>query len=216
MSLITEALELESRRKPRSIQVSDLPPFSKRPWILKTTLWVVGIGAAVALGVLQGNAAWEFVQKTTGFQGDWVNLSAPLNKIDGNESVGASETRESVAISKPEVGLKSRSQKVAEEIGIRSDVMPAGVPAPVLVALQTPEADESLEVEKKKYRLELAVRNLAVQGVRMQGEDSRALIQGEPVGIGEPVGSEGLKLKAIEASRLIFGDSLGREYYKSY
>ena len=216
MSLITEALELESRKKPRSIQVSDLPPFSRRPWILKATLWVMGIGAAVALGVLQGNSAWEFVQKTTGFQGDWVNLTTPPKKIDGNESVQASETRESVATSKPEVGPKSQSQRVADKIGIRSDAMLEGVPAPVLVALQTPDADESLEAEKKKYRLELAVRNLAVQGVRMQGEDSRALIQGEPVGIGEPVGGEGLKLKAIEASRLIFGDSLGREYYKSY
>jgi len=216
VSLITEALELESRKKPRSIQVSDLPPFSRRPWILKATLWMMGIGAAVALGVLQGNSAWEFVQKTTGFQGDWVNLTTPPKKIDGNESVLASETRESVATSKPEVGPKSQSQRVADKIGIRSDAMLAGVPAPVLVALQTPDADESLEAEKKKYRLELAVRNLAVQGVRMQGEDSRALIQGEPVGIGEPVGGEGLKLKAIEASRLIFGDSLGREYYKSY
>jgi len=37
-----------------------------------------------------------------------------------------------------------------------------------------------------------------------------------PVGLGEAVGTEGIKLKAIEASRLIFEDSTGTEFYKSY
>ena len=38
----------------------------------------------------------------------------------------------------------------------------------------------------------------------MQGKESRALIEGNPIGLGEAVGQEGIKLKAIERSRILF------------
>lgn len=216
MSLITEALELQTRKKPRSIQVADLPPFSRRPWILKAVAWILGIGAAVVLGVWQGESLWDFVQKTTGFQGAWMSPSPAAKKTDAVSFLNPPDNQEATTPLLPAVGSKSLADKTANAVSVRSDVTPATMPAPVLVALQTSDMDEVAEVEKRRYRRELAVRNLDIQGVRMQGSDSRALIHGVPVGLGEAVGSEGIKLKAIEASRLIFEDSTGAEFYKSY
>ena len=216
MSLITEALELQTRKKPRAIQAVDLPPFSRRPWILKAVAWILGIGVAVVLGFWQGESLWNFVQKTTGFQGDWMNSSPAVKKTDAVRSVNPPNKQEVTTPPPLTVGSKSLGDKTANAVSVRSDVTPAAVPAPVLVALQTSDMDEGAEAEKRRYRRELAVRNLDIQGVRMQGSDSRALIHGVPVGLGEAVGTEGIKLKAIEASRLIFEDSTGAEFYKSY
>jgi len=216
VSLITEALELQTRKKPRAIQAVDLPPFSRRPWILKAVAWILGIGVAVVLGVWQGESLWNFVQKTTGFQGTWMN---PIPTVKKTEAVRPANPPDKQEVTTPPpltVGSKSLGDKTANAVSVRSDVTPAAVPAPVLVALQTSDMDEGAEAEKRRYRRELAVRNLDIQGVRMQGRDSRALIHGVPVGLGEAVGTEGIKLKAIEASRLIFEDSTGAEFYKSY
>ena len=216
MSLITEALELQTRKKPRAIQAVDLPPFSRRPWILKAAAWILGIGVAVVLGVWQGESLWNFVQRTTGFQGTWMNPSPAVKKTDNVRSVNPQDKQEVAPSPTLVVGSKSLADKTANSVSVRTDVTTTTIPAPVLVALQTSDSDEAAEAEKRRYKREQAVRNLDIQGVRMQGSDSRALIHGVPVGLGEAVGTEGIKLKAIEASRLIFEDSTGAEFYKSY
>jgi len=216
MSLISEALELQVQRKPRSVQVEAVPPFASRSWGLKAIAWVAGILIAVILGVWQGESLWNFVQKTTGFQGTWMNPIPAVKKTEAVRPANPPDKQEVTPSPPLAVGSKSLADKTANAVSVRSDVTPAAMPAPVLVALQTSDMDEGAEAEKRRHRRELAVRNLDIQGVRMQGSDSRALIHGVPVGLGEAVGTEGIKLKAIEASRLIFEDSTGAEFYKSY
>jgi hypothetical protein len=116
----------------------------------------------------------------------------------------------------PAVIAKSIPERVSNLLQVRSDLAPAGLPTAVNVALQNPDTDDLAEAEKTRYRRESAVRKLDLQGVRMQGSESRALIHGAPIGLGESVGVEGLKLKAIEAGRVIFEDPNGTEFFKSY
>jgi hypothetical protein len=120
------------------------------------------------------------------------------------------------AAAAPAVTAKSLPETVSNLLQGRSDLAPAGLPTAVNVALQNPDTDDLAEAEKTRYRRESAVRKLELQGVRMQGSESRALIHGAPIGLGESVGVEGLKLKAIEAGRVIFEDPNGIEFFKSY
>ena len=216
MSLISEALELQVQRKPRSVQVEAVPPFASRSWGLKATAWVVGILIAVVLGVWQGETLWSFVQKTTGFQAAWASRSPNTKKADAAPMIEITGERLAEAAAAPAVTAKSLPETVSNLLQVRSDLAPAGLPTAVNVALQNPDTDDLAEAEKTRYRRESAVRKLELQGVRMQGSESRALIHGAPIGLGESVGVEGLKLKAIEAGRVIFEDPNGIEFFKSY
>ena len=216
MSLITEALELQTRKKPRASEALDLPPFSRRPWILKAVAWILGIVAAVVLGVWQGETLWHFVQKTTGFQAAWTSPSPSEKKATSGAGTEIPEAKVTEQAPAPAVIAKSIPERVSNLLQVRSDLAPAGLPTAVNVALQNPDTDDLAEAEKTRYRRESAVRKLELQGVRMQGSESRALIHGAPIGLGESVGVEGLKLKAIEAGRVIFEDPNGIEFFKSY
>ena len=216
MSLISEALELQVQRKPRSVQVEAVPPFASRSWGLKAIAWVVGILIAVILGVWQGETLWHFVQKTTGFQAAWASRSPNTKKADAAPMIEITGERLAEPAAAPAVTAKSLPETVSNLLQGRSDPAPAGLPTAVNVALQNPDTDELAEAEKTRYRRESAVRKLELQGVRMQGSESRALIHGAPIGLGESVGVEGLKLKAIEAGRVIFEDPNGIEFFKSY
>ena len=216
MSLISEALELQVQRKPRSVQVEAVPPFASRSWGLKATAWVAGILIAVILGVWQGETLWHFVQKTTGFQAAWASRSPNTKKADAAPMIEISGERLAEPAAAPAVTAKSLPETVSNLLQVRSDLAPAGLPTAVNVALQNPDMDDLAEAEKTRYRRESAVRKLELQGVRMQGSESRALIHGAPIGLGESVGVEGLKLKAIEAGRVIFEDPNGIEFFKSY
>ena len=216
MSLISEALELQVQRKPRSVQVEAVPPFASRSWGLKAIAWVVGILIAVILGVWQGETLWHFVQKTTGFQAAWASRSPNTKKADAAPMIEISGERLAEPAAAPAVTAKSLPETVSNLLQVRSDLAPAGLPTAVNVALQNPDMDDLAEAEKTRYRRESAVRKLELQGVRMQGSESRALIHGAPIGLGESVGVEGLKLKAIEAGRVIFEDPNGIEFFKSY
>lgn len=216
MSLISEALELQVQRKPRSVQVEAVPPFASRSWGLKATAWVAGILIAVILGVWQGETLWHFVQKTTGFQAAWASRSPNTKKADAAPMIEITGERLAEPAAAPAVTAKSLPEAVSNLLQVRSDLAPAGLPTAVNVALQNPDTDDLAEAEKTIYRRESAVRKLELQGVRMQGSESRALIHGAPIGLGESVGVEGLKLKAIEAGRVIFEDPNGIEFFKSY
>ena len=216
MSLITEALELQTRKKPRASEALDLPPFSRRPWILKAVAWILGIVAAVVLGVWQGETLWHFVQKTTGFQAAWTSPSPSEKKATSGAGTEIPEAKVTEQAPAPAVIAKSIPERVSNLLQVRSDLAPAGLPNAVNVALQNPDTDDLAEAEKTRYRRESAVRKLELQGVRMQGSESRALIHGAPIGLGESVGVEGLKLKAIESGRVIFEDPNGIEFFKSY
>ena len=80
------------------------------------------------------------------------------------------------------------------------------------LVLEKPE-----EREKKRVDIvETFLRSLQVQGVRLQGKDSRIMVDGVPIGLGEKVGAIGLVLESVEPQKLIFSDAGGKKYPKSY
>jgi hypothetical protein len=80
------------------------------------------------------------------------------------------------------------------------------------LVLEKPEEREKTRVDG----VEAFLRSLQVQGVRLQGKDSRIMVDGVPIGLGEKVGSMGLVLESVEPQKLIFSDSGGKKYPKSY
>jgi len=97
--------------------------------------------------------------------------------------------------------------------------VPVGGLKPIKVELD--EAGLVLEKpeEREKKRVdgvEAFLRSLQVQGVRLQGKDSRIMVDGVPIGVGEKVGSMGLVLESVEPQKLIFSDAGGKKYPKSY
>lgn len=80
------------------------------------------------------------------------------------------------------------------------------------LVLEKPEEREKKRVDG----VEAFLRSLHVQGVRLQGKDSRIMVDGVPIGLGEKVGSMGLVLESVEPQKLIFSDSGGKKYPKSY
>ena len=97
--------------------------------------------------------------------------------------------------------------------------VPVGGLKPIKVELD--EAGLVLEKpeEREKKRVdgvEAFLRSLQVQGVRLQGKDSRIMVDGVPIGLGEKVGAMGLVLESVEPQKLIFSDAGGKRYPKSY
>jgi len=80
------------------------------------------------------------------------------------------------------------------------------------IVIETPQEKE----KKRMDEVEAFLRSLQVQGVRLQGNESRILVDGTAVGLGEKVGSMGLVLESVGPQKLIFSDSGGKKYPKSY
>lgn len=70
--------------------------------------------------------------------------------------------------------------------------------------------------QERRNRVENFLLNLRVQGVRIHGLESRIMVDGALIGVGEAIGDFGLRLKSVDSGRLIFVDSEGQEYPKSY
>jgi len=70
--------------------------------------------------------------------------------------------------------------------------------------------------QERRNRVENFLLNLRVQGVRIHGSESRIMVDGALIGVGEAIGDFGLRLKSVDSGRLIFVDSEGQEYPKSY
>ena len=70
--------------------------------------------------------------------------------------------------------------------------------------------------QERRNRVENFLLNLRVQGVRIHGSESRIMVDGALIGVGEAIGDFGLRLKSVNSGRLIFVDSEGQEYPKSY
>ena len=218
MSLITEALDLQAQKKPRAIQVEALPPFSSSGSsrrTMKLLAWVAGLALAVVGGIWQGPALWQSIEKFAGMAdgqpvrpsprtADSEPASPPVPPSAQTQELSRAETKNAVPPKDP-----AKQPAPAVET--------AEVPQPLLVPFQATDMDEiAAAAQKLTEKREQLVRNFQIQGVRMQGKESRALIDGNPVGLGEGVGAEGIKLKAIEPSRILFEDPDGTEYIKSY
>jgi hypothetical protein len=155
-----------------------------------------------------------------------VSLNPPLvpmgeqKKRDEDLSVKSTETKvgdkaprtNAVVVEEKKPVLAVEAERVVAEV-------PVGGLKPMKVELD--EAGLVLEKpeEREKKRVdgvEAFLRSLQVQGVRLQGKDSRIMVDGVPIGVGEKVGSMGLVLESVEPQKLIFSDSGGKKYPKSY
>lgn len=121
-------------------------------------------------------------------------------------------TTNAVVMEEKKPVLAVEAERVVAEV-------PVGGLKPIKVELD--EAGLVLEKpeEREKKRVdgvEAFLRSLQVQGVRLQGKDSRIMVDGVPIGVGEKVGSMGLVLESVEPQKLIFSDSGGKKYPKSY
>lgn len=162
-----------------------------------------------------------------------------LQKVESSESrAGANGTSKVVAGEGGKSSLKTTqallTKKSGDGLGVRKPILqkrsgsvmaaavaevPAGGLQPMKVELD--EAGLVLEQpeEREKKRVdgvETFLRSLQVQGVRLQGKDSRILVDGVPIGVGEKVGSLGLVLESVESQKIIFSDANGKKYLKSY
>ena len=84
--------------------------------------------------------------------------------------------------------------------------------AEMVLVLESPEEREKKRVDG----VEAFLRALQVQGVRLQGGESRILVDGSAIALGEKVGSLGLILEKVEPQKIIFSDAAGKKYPKSY
>jgi hypothetical protein len=165
-----------------------------------------------------------------------------LQKVARSESrAGANGTSKVAAGEGEKLSLKTTQASVAKKsgdgLGVKKPVLkkriasavamdrpavaevPAGGLQPMKVELD--EAGLVLEQpeEREKKRVdgvETFLRSLQVQGVRLQGKDSRIMVDGVAIGVGEKVGSMGLVLESVEPQKLIFSDGGGKKYPKSY
>lgn len=81
---------------------------------------------------------------------------------------------------------------------------------------KTKNTDPKFLEQERRNRVENFLLNLRVQGVRIQGLESRIMVDGALIGVGEAIGDFGLRLKSVNSGRLVFEDSEGQEYPKSY
>ena len=129
---------------------------------------------------------------------------APVTKKSGD----------SLGVKKPILQKRSGSVMAAAVAEV-----PAGGLQPMKVELAEMEAVLETPQEREKKRgdqVELFLRSLQLQGVRLQGAESRILVDGVPIGVGEKVGSLGLVLESVESQKIIFSDANGKKYLKSY
>ena len=130
---------------------------------------------------------------------------------------------------KVEVGVKKKLKKIAKSPAVvppaATDAAPtvAKVPAgglqPMKVVLDQEQVLVEDPVERERLqadRVETFLRSLNIQGVRLQGKESRIMVDGVAIGVGEKVGAMGLVLERVESQKLIFSDSGGNKYPKSY
>ena len=101
----------------------------------------------------------------------------------------------------------------------RTGTVPGGGLQPMKVELAEMELVLESPEEREKKRVdgvEAFLRALQVQGVRLQGGESRILVDGSAIALGEKVGSLGLILEKVEPQKIIFSDAAGKKYPKSY
>ena len=121
--------------------------------------------------------------------------------------------------SKNSVGMDEKKLGLAGEAETRGVEVPMG--GLKLMKVELDEGGLALEKpeEREKKRVDIVeafLRSLHVQGVRLQGRDSRILVDGAPIGLGEKVGSMGLVLESVESQKIIFSDGSGKKYLKNY
>jgi len=230
VSLITDALGLRRSKSSAVAAQETLPPF-RRPQPVRWALILTAVFCVLALlAFWQGSAALGWLEDLAGIsQPGRKPVPAPVGAAAEKPSTGATpKPAEKPLLPSPPPATGKPA--AAPEKKVESETTPSGAmkireedkTEPALQPVDIPftptmrEEDPIQAAERKKNELAAAVRAFQIQGVRLQGKDSRALINGNPVSPGESVGDGGLKLKSVEPSRLIFTDAQGNDYPRSY
>jgi len=234
VSLITEALGLRRSKSSAVATQETLPPFRTRNLGMQVVVIMVMIAGLTFGAVWKGPAVWGWLENLAGVAGQPLpaqgtdvqlqrvqvtlppKMEAGMAKEDNKTHlvVPAQEETVETRSKKAEGGGESESLLTKEKSEVSGDKALQVVEIPLVP--QEKEQDPAQAAEKKKNKLSAVVRGFQIQGVRLQGRDSRVLIHGNPVAMGESVGDDGLTLKAVEPSRLIFSDAFGNEYPRSY
>lgn len=144
--------------------------------------------------------------------GDQKKMDEDLLVKSEEKKAGAKAPTTNAVIAEKKAVLAVEAERVVAEVpvgGLKSmkvELDEAGL------VLEKPEEREKKRVDG----VEAYLRSLQVQGVRLQGKDSRIMVDGVPIGLGDKVGSMGLVLESVEPQKLIFSDSGGKKYPKSY
>ena len=246
MSLITDALGLrQGRSGKKPTRRASLTPFQKPPSDGRTTRVIAGVVVLLgvgAFGVLRGAVAYEWLEgiilghppKIEG-----LNSLRPASPevITQHEMLLTSSQKISVTLDGDKLAPKDLVRQSGDPA---SSTFPPVVPRleegkvagaeavsrgvdlvalhPVLVESieKIRNMDPKLLEQERRNRVENFLLNLRVQGVRIHGAESRIMVDGALIGVGDAIGDFGLHLKSVESGRLTFVDTEGQEYPKSY
>jgi hypothetical protein len=154
-----------------------------------------------------------------------LSLNPPLVPL-GEEKKKEEETVGKSAEKGAEGKIATKAVVMEEKkpvLAVEAERVVAKVPVGGLKPMKVELDEAGLVLEKPEERerkrvdiVETFLRSLQVQGVRLQGKNSRIMVDGVPIGLGEKVGSIGLVLESVEPQKLIFSDAGGKKYPKSY
>ena len=245
MSLITDALGLRQGRSGKKITRQERRPFQKPPGQGREIKVIVGVLVLIALGFfvyLRGAQTYEWLEGVAlGISPQIVPtppaVSAPVSKatqpetlltatqkdtapVENNNSILESSGRPSgdpISQNVPAVE-PSKEMKKLPDVGTVENSADSEALHPVLVESleKIKNMDPKFLEQERRNRVENFLLNLRVQGVRIHGAESRIMVDGALISVGEAIGDFGLRLKSVDSGRLVFVDSEGQDYPKSY
>jgi hypothetical protein len=112
----------------------------------------------------------------------------------------------------------SKEMKKLPDVGTVKSSADSEALHPVLVESleKIKNMDPKFLEQERRNRVENFLLNLRVQGVRIHGAESRIMVDGALISVGDAIGDFGLRLKSVDSGRLVFVDSEGQEYPKRY
>jgi hypothetical protein len=245
VSLITDALGLRQGRSGKKITRQERLPFQKPPGQGREIKVIAGVLVLIGLGFflyLRGAQTYEWLEGVAfGVSPKIVPVppavSMPAEKatqpetlltapqkdrapIENNNSILESSVRpigDPASQTVPAVEPSKEVKKVTE-VGAVKSTADSETLHPVLVESieKVKNMDPKFLEQERRNRVENFLLNLRVQGVRIQGMESRIMVDGVLISVGEAIGDFGLRLKSVGSGRLVFVDSEGQEYPKSY
>lgn len=223
MSLITDALGLRQKKSGGVRPAKNLPPLPASRKTPAIFLLATGVCLLALAGFWKGQEALIWLENLAGIPSREIpREAAPPPAVSPNEVPVASPASEPTSPPPPSPVVAGPGQVnlLHSSSGSGPQAGPAalGTLQPVVVESveKVKNMDPKFIEQERRNRVENFLAGLRVQGVRIQGSESRIMVDGALISLGEPIGDFGLRLKSVESGRLVFVDSEGREYPKSY
>lgn len=243
MSLITDALGLRQRRGGKKIARQEpLPPFRPARPQRAAAIAVAVLLAAGGLVFWRGPQALEWLENLVldlpGAKkvaeplrlpapapgGGEVSAEKAADRKDGEMPVVKESTPvpgetppASLVPATTGVATPEPEKKKEEAADGRAESAEAGS---ISVSLAPTKEEEEkirrLQEEERVREVREYLRRVQIQGVSEDGEDSRVLMDGQLVGLGEKTPLLDLILDKVEPGQILFRDVDGKQYPKSY